>query len=111
MGSARREHSRQFCRLLEPMSEFCDPSGTMDDSVSQRTQDTGQDNGTAVPLSATAAAAKIGVHDRTIRRAIIRGELSATKHAGVYRIAPAELAEYQARHRLTDLPRVHTRPD
>ncbi|MDQ3694774.1 MAG: AAA family ATPase [Chloroflexota bacterium] len=49
------------------------------------------------PLTARAAAAAIGVNERTIRRAIARGELPATKEAGVYRITPADLSRYRAR--------------
>jgi excisionase family DNA binding protein len=44
------------------------------------------------PLSAREAAVVLGVSERTVRRAIARGELSATLHAGVYRIAPDDLA-------------------
>src|SRR5687768_1086903 len=43
------------------------------------------------PLSARDAAALLGVSERTVRRAIARGELPAIKHAGVYRIRPAIL--------------------
>jgi excisionase family DNA binding protein len=47
-------------------------------------------------LSATAAAALLGVSQRTVRRAIARGDLPAAKHAGIYRIAPVDLARYRA---------------
>src|SRR5262245_32748341 len=47
-------------------------------------------------LSAREAAAVLGVSDRTVRRAIARGDLPATRHAGVYRIAAADLARYRA---------------
>ncbi len=47
------------------------------------------------PLSAREAAEAIGVNERTIRRAIARGDLAATKHAGVYRIARADLASWR----------------
>ena len=50
------------------------------------------DNGT---LTARDAAAALGVSERTIRRAIARGDLAAVKHAGMYRIAGADLARYQ----------------
>lgn len=46
------------------------------------------------PLSAREAALALGVSERTIRRAIARGMLPATKHAGIYRIAPDDLARY-----------------
>jgi excisionase family DNA binding protein len=52
-----------------------------------------------LPLSAREAAAALGVSDRTVRRAIARGELPAALHAGVYRIAPDDLARYRARSR------------
>lgn len=48
------------------------------------------------PLSAREAAQLLGVNDRTVRRAIARGELPAVLHAGVYRIAPDDLARYRA---------------
>jgi non-specific serine/threonine protein kinase len=47
------------------------------------------------PLSAQDAAAALGVSERTLRRAIARGVLAATKHGGVFRIAPADLARYR----------------
>ncbi len=93
------------------MPDFGDASGIMDDLASRRTPDTGQDNVAAVSLSATAAASLLGVHERTIRRAICRGDLAATKEAGVYRIAPADLAGYRARHPIAGLPRALGRPD
>lgn len=48
------------------------------------------------PLSAHDAARIIGVSERTIRRAIARGDLPATKHAGVYRIDREDLAHHYA---------------
>ena len=67
----------------------------------QRTADT-RDTGHAPavstpPLSAREAAAMAGVSERTIRRAIARGELSAGKHAGAYRIAPGDVAAWGSR--------------
>ena len=57
------------------------------------------------PLSAREAATVLGVHERTIRRAVARGDLPATKHAGQYRIAPADLERYRTARRLpTPLP-------
>jgi excisionase family DNA binding protein len=38
----------------------------------------------------------LGVSERTIRRAIARGDLTATKQGGVYRIAPNDLARHRA---------------
>src|SRR5215211_5895592 len=49
------------------------------------------------PLSAREAAAVIGVSERTVRRAIARGELPATMYAGTYRIAPDALAFFRRR--------------
>jgi non-specific serine/threonine protein kinase len=49
------------------------------------------------PLSAREAAQRLGVSERTVRRAIARGELPAARRAGVYRIAPDDLARYLAR--------------
>jgi excisionase family DNA binding protein len=48
-------------------------------------------------LSARAAAEVLGVSTRTVRRAIARGELPATKYAGTYRIAPDALATFRRR--------------
>jgi excisionase family DNA binding protein len=50
------------------------------------------------PLSAREAATALGVSERTVRRAIARGALPATKHGGVFRVAPADLAAYRQRH-------------
>jgi excisionase family DNA binding protein len=69
----------------------------MDERAEERTPDTGQDIGAGV-FSATAAAEFLGVNERTIRRAIARGELPAVKWGGVYQIAPADLRSYQAQH-------------
>lgn len=48
------------------------------------------------PLSAREAAAALGLSERTIRRAIARGELPAVKRGGTYRIAPEDLDGYRA---------------
>jgi non-specific serine/threonine protein kinase len=48
------------------------------------------------PLSARDAAQAAGVSERTIRRAIARGDLPAIKRAGVYQIDPAALAHYRS---------------
>jgi excisionase family DNA binding protein len=63
------------------------------------------------PLSAREAAQLLGVSERTVRRAIARGELPAARRAGVYRIAPDDLARFRARHRLPALPGAQFRPD
>jgi excisionase family DNA binding protein len=56
-------------------------------------------------LTAKEAARVAGVHECTIRRAIARGELAATKHARVFQIAPEALAQYRARRDHSSLPR------
>ena len=71
----------------------------MDEWTLDRTVDSGPDTGAAERLSANAAASALGVNPRTIRRAIARGELPAVKRAGVYEIAPADLARYRPRRR------------
>jgi non-specific serine/threonine protein kinase len=80
--------------------------------MDERTRDTTADSGVSGapdtgPLTAREAAAALGVSERTVRRAIARGELTATKRAGVYRIAPADLDRYRTRTptlRLLPLP-------
>jgi predicted ATPase/DNA-binding CsgD family transcriptional regulator len=71
----------------------------MDKRTVDRTVDSGPDTGAADRLSANAAASALGINPRTIRRAIARGELPAVKRAGVYEIAPADLARYRPRRR------------
>src|SRR4051812_33523596 len=61
------------------------------------------------PLSARDAAALLNISDRTIRRAITRGDLRAVMHAGVYRITQDDLADYRA-NRCPDAPRVLALP-
>src|SRR5438093_6769910 len=48
------------------------------------------------PLTAREAAAVLGLNERTVRRAIDRGELPATKRAGSFHIAPEDLARYRS---------------
>jgi hypothetical protein len=69
----------------------------MDNQSAVWTPDSGPAAGDTDRLSASAAAAILGVSQRTIRRAIARGDLLAAKHAGVYRILPADLTRYRAR--------------
>ena len=72
--------------------------------------DTGQDAPAAAPMSSAAAsdadplagvmsgreaAAALNVSERTIRRAIQRGDLAATKHAGSFHITPTALEAYR----------------
>ena len=65
--------------------------------MDERTADTGQVPFAQAPfLCAREAAAELGVNERTIRRAIDRGDLRAVKRAGIFRIAPQELARYRA---------------
>src|SRR6478609_9302989 len=66
-------------------------AGTMDRTASIDVS-AGADNW---PLSARDAAILLDVSDRTIRRAIARGELRAVMHAGVYRISRDDLADYR----------------
>jgi excisionase family DNA binding protein len=49
-------------------------------------------------LTAKEAARVAGVHERTIRRAIARGELAATKQVRIFQITPEALSHYRARH-------------
>ncbi|HEU5431155.1 MAG TPA: helix-turn-helix domain-containing protein, partial [Thermomicrobiales bacterium] len=49
-------------------------------------------------VSAQAAAALLGVHERTIRRAIRRGELAASKQGGRFAIAMEALERYRRDH-------------
>jgi non-specific serine/threonine protein kinase len=60
--------------------------------------DTPEFNTTGGWLSASTAAEMLRVNPQTILRAIEQGELRAAKHAGVFRISPADLADYRARH-------------
>lgn len=48
-------------------------------------------------LTARDAAGRLGVDERTVRRAIARGDLAALKRAGVFQIAPSDLDQYQRR--------------
>jgi hypothetical protein len=56
-------------------------------------------------MSAIAAAAMLDVDERTIRRAIARGDIKATKRGGVYQTASDDLARYRARLYPDDLPK------
>src|SRR3954453_12184326 len=48
-------------------------------------------------MSGREAAAALNVSERTIRRAIQRGDLTATKHAGSFHIMPVALEAYRQR--------------
>jgi predicted ATPase/DNA-binding CsgD family transcriptional regulator len=73
----------------------------MDTQLAPWTATTTQDTGDEEWLSAAAAAVRLRVSQRTIRRAIASGDLAATKQAGIYRILPADLARYQAHRQIT----------
>src|SRR5207245_4470827 len=88
---SRDQPSRARGSALVPAPDVGDATATMDDRAADPTPDTGQDTA-AASLSARAAAAALGVNERTIRRAIARGELAAVKRSGVSRIPPADLA-------------------
>src|SRR5215210_6039980 len=86
--------------VVAPPARIVDASQTMDERIRDRTAasrlsaipDTG-------PFTAGEAAALLGVDERTVRRAIARGALPATKRGGAYRIAPVDLARYEALRR------------
>jgi len=50
--------------------------------------------GDARAVSTGEAAAALGVTERTVRRAIARGELAAVRRGGAYRIDSQEVARY-----------------
>jgi excisionase family DNA binding protein len=69
----------------------------MEKPVEDRTADSGQDTVVAAMLTAREAAACLDVHERTIRRAIARGELTATKRHGAFQISRNALERYRIR--------------
>src|SRR5215212_1641750 len=85
----------------------------MDERTTVGAADDGAVSGAADtwPLSAREAAQRLGVSERTVRRAIARSELPAALRAGVYRIAPDDLARFRARRQLPAPPCAQTRPD
>ena len=76
-----------------------DAPAVMDEQTTHGIADTllsgAADNG---PYSAREAAAMLGISERTVRRTIARGELVASKRAGVFRITPDALAQYCGRN-------------
>lgn len=58
-----------------------------------------EETSSARPLTAREAADRAGVNERTIRRAIGRGDLAASKHGGAFQIAPLDLDQYLRRRR------------
>ena len=97
--------------MLVPAPDIGDATPAMDNQPRPWTADSGQDGDRAGRLSANAAATLLGVSQRTIRRAIARGDLPAVKHAGTYQIDPADLTRYLARRRGPARPLVRTAPD
>ena len=63
--------------------------------AARRPPSTGQDSSETL-LTALEAAGRLGVHERTIRRAIASGELRAVKRAGVFQIHPADLDRFRS---------------
>src|SRR5687768_9394314 len=61
-------------------------------------------------LSAREAARLLGVHERTVRRAIRGGELPATKQGGSFHIMPEALERYRERRAHPVQHRAGTRP-
>jgi excisionase family DNA binding protein len=101
------------CALM-PGPDCGGATDLMDERTAERTPDIRPDSGTRA-LSASEAAGLLNVNERTIRRAIARGELPAVKCAGIYQIDPAELRRYHTRRRFhvrrpvstgRDLPRL-----
>jgi len=62
------------------------------------------------PLSARDAATVLGISERTVRRAIGRGDLVAAKHCGVFRIDPADIERFGKRNRATTAPSPSPQP-
>ncbi|HEU5433707.1 MAG TPA: helix-turn-helix domain-containing protein, partial [Thermomicrobiales bacterium] len=89
---------RACCRAAPLARSKCiiHAADVMDERTPDRTGDSEQRRPTGAEfLTAWEAAERLGVHERTVRRAIARGALPATKHAGVYRIAPEDLGEFR----------------
>ena len=63
------------------------------------------DSRDARELSTGEAAKELGVTERTVRRAIARGELAASRRGGGYRIDSQELARFAAQAELSAAPR------
>ena len=81
---------------LESVVPPGDASGIMKEQPADRadTVDTATAARPVTELTARAAAKALGVSERTVRRAIARGELPATKYAGTYRIADLRPGTY-----------------
>ncbi len=87
------------CYPLALACAFAHALHIMDQHAADWTPDTGQAAAPPGAVSAREAAEILGVHERTVRRAIIRGDLPAEKLGGIYRIAPDDLADYRAHRR------------
>ncbi|MDP9356559.1 MAG: helix-turn-helix domain-containing protein [Chloroflexota bacterium] len=91
----------------------------MSDRTDERTADQTDSGHAAAPdigavtgaLSAREAATALGLSERTVRRAIQRGELVATKHAGSFQITPAALDDYRRGHTGQRTPNAAAAPD
>src|SRR5687768_2698293 len=97
-GHAHAQHRHGVSRddLSHPAPGAMSPSARA--SRSDSAPDTGHDVDTpAGEVTAQGAAARVGVHARTVRRAIARGELPAIKRHGAFHIALADLAAWHAR--------------
>ena len=110
IGTVEEVQRFRGAAALAPAAPVADACAAMDalDQPARRAVDEAVDNGVSGapdtwPLSAREAAAALGVSERTVRRAIARGDLGATKRAGVYRIAPGDLARYRDRDRVPTL--------
>ncbi len=100
MGVANRNSASGFSRQILALAvTFADALHIMEQQATDWTPDTGQVAQLPDTLSAREAAQSLHVHERTIRRAIARGDLPAVKQSGVS-IVPDDLARYREHHRL-----------
>lgn len=84
------------------------PLGVCDDAAMQTPEPHPQPHPAA--LSARQAADTLGVHEKTVRRWIERGTLTAAKdESGAFRIDPAEVERHRA-GQAADTPRGHAAP-
>ncbi len=95
-GPGLRPGGVRLCAMIPAMSDRIDDRTTDEaDTENAAAPDIG---GLAGVLSAREAATALGLSERTVRRAIQRGELVATKHAGSFQITPAALDDYRRGH-------------
>jgi excisionase family DNA binding protein len=83
----------------------------MIDVPDNRTADTGHGRKVATVLSAREAADSLGLHERTIRRAIARGDLRAAKRAGTFVITRDDLDRFRESRATASPPAPGTDPD